>query len=218
MKSMWSTRGGAAAVLVAAMLSSGCGEFVRGSRSPSQLVIVGILTAPGIPIVVPGGAFSSPVTVPTFVAGPLLSSVPAPGQLVFNNDLARVTLSVILKDPGAPGAAAAPSSLNAVTVTRYTVIYKRSGGPTGQNIPGVDVPHPIDGALTMTIQANQTPDGVIELVRHVAKREAPLAALGSSPVQLTMIADVTFYGRDQAGNAVSATGSVQIIFGNFAGQ
>jgi len=27
---------------------------------------------------------------------------------------------------------------------------------------------------------------------------------------------VTFYGRDQAGNDVSATGSIGIVFGNFA--
>ncbi len=38
----------------------------------------------------------------------------------------------------------------------------------------------------------------------------------NSFVVLTVIADVTFYGRDQAGNAVSATGSVQINFANFA--
>ena len=39
-RAMLFKRGGAAAVLVAATLSSGCGEFVRQSQSPSQLVIV----------------------------------------------------------------------------------------------------------------------------------------------------------------------------------
>jgi len=201
--SMGWTRRGAAVVLVAAMLSSGCGEFVRRSRSPSQLVILSLLTARG------AGAVPT-----TFQSGPLLSAVPATGQASFN-DFGQATLGVILKDPGASGSPTSPSSLNDVTVTRYAVAYKRFGGPDGQNTPGVDVPRPIDGAVTFTVPVGQTAVGVIELVRQVAKLEAPLAALGSSPVVLTMIADVTFYGRDQAGNDLSATGNVQVDFGNF---
>lgn len=216
MRSMWLTRGGAAAVLVAAMLSSGCGEFVRQSRSPSQVVIDGILTSrSSTDTVIPGGDFGSPITVPLFQPGPLYSDVPPSNELP-RQDLGEAALRVILKDPGASGAPTTPSSLNAVTITRYTVTYKRFGGPTGQNTPGVDVPHPIDGAVTLTIPAGGTGKATIELVRHVAKREAPLAALGNGFVQLTMIAEVTFYGRDQAGNTVSVTGNVQIIFGNFS--
>jgi hypothetical protein len=52
-------------------------------------------------------------------------------------------------------------------------------------------------------------------VRHVAKLEAPLAFLGRTPEVLTMLAEVTFYGRDQAGNDVTANGTVQINFANF---
>ncbi len=203
MSAMWWTRGGAAVVLVAATLSSGCGEFVRQSQSPSQLVIDSILTAAGA-----GGVPT------TFESGPLLSDVPAAGQTVFD-DFGRVTLRVILRDPGASGSPTAPSSLNDVTITRYTVTYARSGGASGRNTPGIDVPHPIDGAVTFTIGVGQSAAGVVELVRHVAKLEAPLAVLGSSPEVLTMIAEVTFYGRDQAGNDVSTTGSVQINFANF---
>lgn len=186
---------------IAAMLSSGCGEFVRQSRSPSQLVIVGIGTAP-----------STDGTVPTtFAVRPLLSDV-LTGLAVFD-DFGQVTLRVILRDPGGPGSPTAPSTLNDVTITRYTVTYRRSDG---RNTPGVDVPRPIDGAVTFTVRVDQTGVGVIELVRHVAKLEAPLAALSSSAVVLTTIADVTFYGRDQAGNEVSATGNVQINFANFS--
>ena len=147
--------------------------------------------------------------------GPLYSDIPSSSEAA-TQDLGEANLSVILKDPGASGVAATPSSLNAVTITRYTVIYRRSGGPAGRNIPGVDVPHPIDGAVTLTIPAGGAGKGRFELVRHVAKREAPLAAVGNGTIVLTVIADVTFYGRDQAGNAVSATGNVQIVFGNFS--
>ena len=197
-------RGGAAAVLVAAMLSSGCGEFVRQSRSPSQIVIERLLTARGV------GA------VPTdFVSGPLLSDVPDIGETTFD-DFGQATLRLILRDPGPSGSPTAPSNLNDVTITRYTVTYTRAGGRDGQNTPGVDVPRPIDGAMTLTLPVDgSVAEGAFELVRHVAKLEAPLAALGSGSRILTMIAEVTFYGHDQAGNELSATGNVQITFANF---
>jgi hypothetical protein len=52
-------------------------------------------------------------------------------------------------------------------------------------------------------------------VRHTAKQEPPLVALRSNGVNLNTIAEVTFYGRDQAGNEVSVTGQIGIVFGNF---
>ena len=84
----------------------------------------------------------------------------------------------------------------------------------GRNTPGVDVPHPVRGALTLTVPTGGLGTGVFELVRHIAKVEPPLGAIGT--VVLTTIADVTFYGRDQAGNRVSTSGSVQINFANFS--
>ncbi len=205
MSAKWLTRGGAV-VLVATVLSSGCGEIARGSQSPSQIVIDSLLTARGTGVATPT----------TFVSGPLLSDVPNrfAGQTAFD-DFGQATLRVILRDPGPPGAPTAPSSLNDVTITRYTVTYSRSGSPNGQNTPGVDVPHPIEGAVTFTIGAGRSATGVFELVRHVAKVEPPLAALGGGNDVLTMLAEVTFYGRDQAGNDVLATGIVQVNFANF---
>ena len=38
------------------------------------------------------------------------------------------------------------------------------------------------------------------VVRHDAKREAPLAVLGTNRLILTIIAEITFYGRDQTGH------------------
>ena len=52
-------------------------------------------------------------------------------------------------------------------------------------------------------------------MRVTAKREAPLRDLLASGREISMIADVTFYGRDQAGNDVSATGSIGIEAGDF---
>lgn len=207
---MWLKRNGAAAVLVAAMLSSGCGEFVRQSRSPSQLVIVSLGTAAVVDRELQGGTGVPATLVPvdSFLTRPLNSDVDPPVR-----DRGQVVLRLILRDPGVPGATAAPTPLNDITVTEYEVRYRL---PNGRNTPGVDVPYPIRGGLTFTIQGTSTGTAEFDLVRAVAKSEPPLSALSSGDRVVTMIADVTFYGRDQAGNAVSATGSVQINFANFS--
>ena len=203
-------RGGVAAVLVAAMLSFGCGEFARQSHSPSQLVIVSLGTQVVEDIVIEGGTGvpGRVASIDTFAPGPLDSNVNSPMR-----DVGQVVLGLILRDPGTPpDGIVTPTPLNDVTVTEYEVRYRLLDG---RNTPGVDVPHPIRGGLTFTVQGARTGTGIFDLVRIVAKNEQPLAALQVSAVVLTVIADVTFYGRDQAGNAVSATGSVQINFANF---
>ena len=98
-----------------------------------------------------------------------------------------------------------------MTISRYRVVYRRTDG---HNTPGVDVPFPFDSAITFTVTADGGSTG-FNLVRHSAKQEAPLASLAFNPDLINTIADVTFYGQDQAGNDVSATGSIGIDFGNF---
>lgn len=212
MRSTWFTRASAAVVMTGALTASGCGEFVRQSRSPSQLILVNILTA--------AGSGSVPTT---FVNGPLLSDVRDDTGTIFD-DFGQANFRVILRDLGAPGLTATATALNDVTITRYRVVYKRSDGrnkhvcmvpkPQPEEIA---VPCPFDGAVTVTIAAGGTGLTVFELVRHVAKLEPPLGVLATNPIVLTAIADVTFFGRDQAGNEVSATGSVQVNFANFGG-
>ena len=85
----------------------------------------------------------------------------------------------------------------------------------GRTVQGVDVPYAFDGGLTVTVGADEA-TAAFTLVRHIAKREAPLAALAVNGVILSTIAEVTFYGRDQTGRAVSATGRLSVDFGNFA--
>jgi hypothetical protein len=100
-----------------------------------------------------------------------------------------------------------------VTFTRYTVEYRL---PNGRREPGVDVPYPIDSAVTFTVPPNGSVTAGFELVRVIAKREAPLLQLRTSGEVLSAIADVSFYGQDQTGNLVKATGSIAVNFGNFA--
>jgi hypothetical protein len=126
-------------------------------------------------------------------------------------DNARVSFGLGLKDPGAPTSPNSPSQNNAITIDRYHVEYIRADG---RNTPGVDVPYPFDSAIAVTVLDDVTHS--FEIVRHVAKEEAPLGALAGSAVIINTITRVTFYGHDQTGRSVSATAQVGIEFGNFA--
>jgi len=128
------------------------------------------------------------------------------------DDFARVTMQLTLKDPGAPGVGNAPSANNVVTFTHFHVVYRRTDG---HNVEGVDVPHAFDSGLTFSIPPDGTATATFELVRHVAKEDAPLKALQFSGQIIYTIADITFYGKDQTNHAVAVTGSIGVAFGNF---
>jgi hypothetical protein len=108
-----------------------------------------------------------------------------------------------------------PTTLNEITITRYRVNFVRSDG---RNTPGVDVPYGFDGAFTLTVPATGSAQAGFDLVRHQAKAEPPLRNLvgGGSARFISTIAEITFFGRDQAGNEVSVTGSINVNFGDWA--
>jgi hypothetical protein len=195
-----------AAALGTAVLTAGCGEVSRSGRSPVQLVIESLTAAPGSDDSNFGSFLLSDVE--TLVEDDDGNLIPT----IFN-DAGQVTMRLVLKDPGVPGIPSSPSPLNEVTVYRFRVVFRRADG---RNTPGVDVPYPFDGGVTATVPADSTASFGFPLVRHTAKQEAPLAALRTQPVNISTLAEITFYGRDQAGNEVSATGMLQVEFGNFA--
>lgn len=128
-------------------------------------------------------------------------------------DMGRAVLRMGLKDPGSANAPTTPTGLNAITVTRYRIVYRRADG---RNTQGVDVPYAFDGAATGTFDSN---GGTLSfsVVRAQAKLEAPLKALqnGGGDILIATIAEITFYGRDQNGNDVSVTGMMSINFGDW---
>jgi hypothetical protein len=126
------------------------------------------------------------------------------------NDLGQVTFSLGEKDPGR---VTSPTQNTSITVDRYRVRFVRADG---RNTPGVDVPHPFDGAITARVNRATATTASFPLVRHVAKQEAPLGALAFGPVIISTIAEITFFGRDQVGHEVSVTGRITVEFGNFA--
>lgn len=129
-------------------------------------------------------------------------------------DPGRVRLRLALKDIGAPGRPTSPTTNNFVTITRYRVSFKRSDG---RNTPGQDVPYTFDGGMSFTVGSSPS-SGVFSLVRAQAKLEPPLVSLagGGGAIVISTLADVTFYGRDQAGNDVSVTGTMSINFADWA--
>jgi len=186
-----------------ALATTACGDLVRASRSPVFLVIDSLQARPGNATQFSGTLASD---VLTNVTTPAPCSPATPCPTVFN-DVGQATLSLALKD-----VSVAPTTNNQVTITRYRVAYRRADG---RNTQGQDVPFAFDGAVTVTIPPASSSAVGFEIVRHVAKQEAPLVELISNGKIISTIADVTFYGRDQVGNEVSASGSILIDFGNF---
>lgn len=200
---------GAAAMLLA-IGASGCGEYLREQgRAPAQVVVLRLQGARGSATGDLGVPLLSDVITNVIQPAPCSATTPCP--TVFN-DVGSVEMSLVLKDPGQPGLPSTASPLNQVTFTRYRVTYRRADG---RNTPGVDVPFGFDGALTFTVPAAGTVTSGFELVRNIAKNEAPLRALRAQTTTITTIAEVTFYGRDQVGNEVETSGSIQINFGDF---
>jgi len=190
----------------AALVTSSCGEVVRQGQSPVMLVIDQLTGSAGNTTPEP---FSNPLysDVLTRVTAPPPCTPENSCYTVFS-DSGRVVLRTIPKDITGIG----PSTNNAVTITRYRVRYVRSDG---RNTQGVDVPWGFDGAVTGTVPHDGDVELPFELVRHVAKQESPLASLVTDASIITTIAEVTFFGRDQVGNEISATGLIQVNFGNF---
>jgi hypothetical protein len=175
-----------------------CTSRQLAGTSPAYLIMDSLLAAPGAE--------------PDSFSGSLASDVLTNGGIFADN--AQVTLRVALKDPGSVTTPNQPTTMNFITVTRYSVRFLRSDG---RNTAGVDVPHPFDGGVTFTVDETGG-TGVLTLVRVQAKAEAPLQALANNggAMVISTIAEVTFYGTDQAGRAVSVTGTISVNFANWA--
>jgi hypothetical protein len=130
-------------------------------------------------------------------------------------DAGRATLHLAMKDPGSDAAPTKPSPANTITFTRYHVNYVRADG---RNTPGVDVPHGFDAGMTTSVVGSDVAIGQVVIVRRQAKEEAPLKALagGGGALVISTIAEVTFYGTDQAGHPVTVTGHIAVDFSDWA--
>ena len=190
---------GRLAVLGLALAAASCSSTVRQGTGTSFLIIESLEAASGADPDEFGATLHSDVI-----------TIVDERATVFN-DFGRVRFSLGLKDPGSRNSPNAPSQNQYITVERYRVKYIRADG---RNTPGVDVPYGFDGGMTVTVGDN-TVEGSFQLVRHIAKQEAPLGTLQNGAVIISTIAEVTFFGRDQTGHEVTATGRISVDFGNF---
>lgn len=190
--------------LALAVSTLGCAAYGRPGEASSYLIVDSLTAASGAEPDRFGGALGSDVlTLVNRSVGGVQVRVPT----VFE-DIGRVRLRIAMKDPTTTSFA-----VNAITVTRYRVVFRRSDG---RNTPGVDVPFGFDGAMTVT----PAPDGTIAsftLVRIQAKHEAPLLALvgNGGAMAISTLADITFYGTDQAGRDVVTTASISVNFADW---
>jgi hypothetical protein len=182
----------------------GCGSNLPGTGS-SYVMIQSLQAASGAKPDLFTGTLASDVQtlVDVTVAGQQVKS-----PTVYE-DPGRVVFALGMKNP----TGLEPTSANFVTFNRYRVTYIRSDG---RNTPGVDVPHPFDGAITVTVTDEPT-TATLTLVRIQSKLENPLLPLvgAGGALAITTLAEVTFYGTDQAGREVSATGRISVTFADW---
>ena len=202
----------AAGALLASSVS--CGDVVRTGRAPVMLIIQSLTASPtgGFGANQFSGTLHSDVIVMITTPAPCTTATPCPTVYA---DLGQAILSLVPKDIGTTASPATPSSNNQVTINRVHIAYVRADG---HNVQGVDVPYEFDGAVTGTVPPTGTVTLSFELVRHIAKEEPPLVGLIGTGQIITTIAQVTFYGTDAVGNAVSVMGQIQVDFGNFGDQ
>ena len=187
------------AVGLCALLFGSCSSsVVRQGSGPSYLIIDSLTAASG----------AKPSDVGNVLQSDVVTVVKAPDGTftrTFFEDTGFVTLRLAMKDVTSP---LDPTTNNEITVNSYHVSYVRADG---RNTPGVDVPYAFDGAVTGTVKVGTTLSLNFVLVRGQAKLEPPLEALQGlgGAVMITTIAQVTFYGRDQAGNQVSVTATTE---------
>ena len=199
-----------AAVMALLAGSVSCGDVVRQGKAPVLLVVDSMQAASGAAPGEMGGFLLSDVqTLVDQTVGGQTVQVP-----VIYNDVAEATLRLIAKDAGTGLNNLAPTPWNAVTINRYHINYIRADG---RNTPGVDVPYPVDGAVTATLSG--TPTVVpFEIVRHQQKLEQPLRSLANFGGRLfiSTIAEITFYGTDQVGNDVQGKATISVSFSDYA--
>lgn len=179
-----------------------CGDLTRQGKASSYLIVDSLQGASGAKPDEFGAAVQSDVvTTTTECEGCVWED---PGQVEFR---------LGLKDPGPAVGPNVPTPNNYITVTRYRVAFSRADG---RNAPGVDVPYPFDGAITLTVTGGTASAGFV-LVRAQAKLEAPLKALrlAGGATFIATIAEITFYGHDQTGSEVSVTGTISVNFADW---
>ena len=197
---------GSLAVVACALSAASCGELARTGSGPAYLIMESVTAASNGGSTFTSNLLSDVQALVDVTVGGTTVQVPT-----ISNDLGRATIRAEMKNVVTP---TTPTALNSITINRYRVRFRRADG---KNIEGTDVPYGFDGGTTATITVGGSTQVGFDLVRHQAKEEAPLRNLvgGGGLRFITTIAEVTFYGRDQAGNEISISGTIDVSFADF---
>lgn len=177
---------GAALAVTAALAAGGCGADYVEGDTASVLLLIENIAE----------------------GSPLLSDVRGESGAIVNCQVV-VTLTARPKNPNTPTGVAED-----VRIQRYSVAYRRTDG---RGVQGVDVPYTISGSTTTLVAAGGTASTelAVDIVRHQAKLEPPLSNINGLDV-VTMFADITVFGQTVSGKNVSAAGSAQVTFADYA--
>lgn len=197
---------GSLAIAGGVLSGASCADMARTGSGPAYLVIENVSASRGGGTTFTSNLLSDVQTLVDVTVGNTTVKQPT----IFN-DLGQAIIRAEMKNTVTP---TTPTALHSITINRYRVRFRRTDG---RNTEGVDVPYGFDGGTTATVAVGQSATINFDLVRHQAKLERPLLALtgGGGLIFISTIAEVTFFGHDQAGNEVSITGSIDVQFGDF---
>ena len=185
---------GLLAAVGCALALTSCADLAQTGSGPSYLIMESVTAAR-----VGGATFTSSLESDVVTKGTAFA------------DLGQATIRAEMKNAIST---TAPTAISAITLRSYRVRYRRTDG---QNREGVDVPYGFDGAATQTISIGTSTVVGFDLVRPQSKLEPPLRTLvgNGGLLIISVIAEVTFYGKDQAGNDVSVVGTIDVKFADF---
>ncbi len=183
-----------------ALLAWACNPVEDDSKSPTMIVIEAVR-----------GTDSAGKTADYLQSDVVKVDATTLAQTIFA-DVALATLRAATLDPKP---VAGVSQWSDITLTRYVVSYSRTDG---KNSPGVDVPYPFEGSMSILLRTSVSTDVGFIVVREVAKTEPPLVNLAANRAEgvIQCRAQIDFYGQDMTGKKVKATGYLTVFFANYA--
>ncbi|MBA7619302.1 hypothetical protein ES703_26640 [subsurface metagenome] len=125
-------------------------------------------------------------------------------------DIITATLEARLKEPETIGLG--PSYQNRIVLHSYDVTYRYIDSTVGVS----GTPADFRGEMSVALDIDSLVDVSFVIIREQAKAEIPLSNIINTNELLEVVATVTFYGDDIAGNPVQATASLTIYIADYA--
>lgn len=142
-----------------------------------------------------------------FLESDVLETATLPATVV--SDIITATLEARLKASETVGPG--PSYQNRIVLHSYDVTYTYVDSSAGVS----GTPAGFSGELSVALDIDSYVDVSFVIVRAQAKNELPLSNITTGDL-LQVVATITFYGDDIAGNPVQATGYLTIYFSDYA--